>query len=367
MTAVPFLDVRAAYLELRDQIDSAIRRVLDGGWYILGDEVSAFESEWAAYTGAAHCVSVANGLDALRLGLEALDVGPGAEVIVPSNTYIATWLAVTQRGATVVPVEPDPATFNIDPNRIEDAITSRTRAILPVHLFGQPADLPGIYDIARRRSLRVLEDAAQAHGARQHGRRIGAGDVVAWSFYPGKNLGALGDAGAITTDDPGVADRIAVLRNYGSRVKYRNEVRGYNSRLDEMQAAILRAKLPHLDAWNARRESLAKRYDCELRTTDVTLPFVPSWAEPARHLFVIRTPARDALRDHLATRGVGTLIHYPVPPHRQPAYADAGFAPSAFPIASQMAAESLSLPLGPHLSAEQQAIVIDAVRSFPPV
>jgi dTDP-4-amino-4,6-dideoxygalactose transaminase len=365
MTAVPFLDVRAAYLELRDEIDSAIHRVLDGGWYILGDEVSAFESEWAAYTGAAHCVSVANGLDALRLGLEALGAGPGTEVVVPSNTYIATWLAVTQRGATVVPVEPDPATFNIDPNRIEDAITSRTRVILPVHLFGQPADLEPIRDIARRHSIRVLEDAAQAHGARQRGVRVGVGDVVAWSFYPGKNLGALGDAGAITTDDPDVADRIAVLRNYGSRVKYQNEVRGYNSRLDEMQAAILRAKLPHLDEWNARRDSLAKRYDCELRTTDVTLPFVPSWAEAAWHLYVIRTAKRDALRDHLTARGVGTLIHYPVPPHRQPAYADAAFAPSAFPIASRLAAESLSLPLGPHLSAEQQAIVIDAVRSFP--
>lgn len=365
MTAVPFLDVRAAYLELRDEIDSAIHRVLDGGWYILGDEVSAFESEWAAYTGAAHCVSVANGLDALRLGLEALEAGPGTEVIVPSNTYIATWLAVTQRGATVVPVEPDPATFNIDPNRIEDAITSRTRVILPVHLFGQPADLEPIRDIARRHSIRVLEDAAQAHGARQRGVRVGVGDVVAWSFYPGKNLGALGDAGAITTDDPDVADRIAVLRNYGSRVKYQNEVKGYNSRLDEMQAAILRAKLPHLDEWNARRDSLAKRYDCELRTTDVTLPFVPSWADAAWHLYVIRTRKRDALRDHLAARGVGTLIHYPVPPHRQPAYADAAFAPSAFPIASRMAAESLSLPLGPHLNAEQQAVVIDAIRSFP--
>ena len=364
MTVVPFLDLRAPYLELRDDIDAAVRRVLESGWYLLGDELSAFESDWAAFVGARQCVGVANGLDALRLSLEALDVGPGAEVIVPSNTYIATWLAVTQIGATVVPVEPDAATFNIDPNRIEDAITPRTRAILPVHLFGQPADLGAIRDIAQRHSLRVVEDAAQAHGARYRGERVGGGDVVAWSFYPGKNLGALGDGGGVTTDDSTIADRVRVLRNYGSRIKYRNERRGYNSRLDELQAAVLRAKLAHLDEWNARRQAQALRYGCELSSMNLTLPIVPEWAESAWHLYVVRSNRRDALRDHLTAIGVGTLVHYPIPPHMQQAYEDAAFPVSAFPIASRMADESLSLPIGPHLTPAQQTVVIDAIRSF---
>ena len=363
-TRVPFLDLRAPYDELRDEIDGAIRRVLESGWYLLGEEISAFEHEYASYVGADHCVGVGNGLDALRLSLEAFDVGPGAEVIVPSNTYIATWLAVTQVGATVVPVEPDPVTFNIDPARIEDAITPRTRVILPVHLYGQPADVDAIHDIARRRSLRVIEDAAQAHGARVRGRPIGARDVVAWSFYPGKNLGALGDAGAVTTDDAGVADRVRVLRNYGSRVKYQNEVRGYNSRLDEIQAAVLRAKLPCLDEWNTRRVAQAQRYACELSATGLSLPTVPSWADPVWHLYVVRTRSRDVLRAHLLANGIDTLIHYPLPPHTQPAYADMRFDQAAFPIASIIANEVLSLPIGPHMTLEQQALVIDAVRAF---
>ena len=361
---IPFLDLRAPYLELREEMDAAVRRVLESGWYLLGDELGAFEREWAEYVGAAECVGLANGLDALRLGLEALEVGPGDEVIVPSNTYIATWLAVTQVGATIVPVEPDPATFNIDPDRIEDAVTDRTRVILPVHLFGQPADMDAIRDIARRRSLRVLEDAAQAHGARVRGRSIGCGDVVAWSFYPGKNLGALGDAGGLTTDDPAVADRVRVLRNYGSRVKYFNELRGYNSRLDEMQAAILRVKLRHLDAWNERRAFQAARYVRELERTSLVLPNVPSWAQAVWHLYVVRTPKRDALRDHLAARGVGTMIHYPVPPHHQAAYSDVAFPRDAFPIARAMACEALSLPLGPHMTDEQQTQIVAAVREF---
>jgi len=364
MSAVPFLDLQAPYLELREEIDAAVRRVLESGWYLLGDELTAFEAEWAAFVDAKYCVGVANGLDALRLALEALGVGHGDEVIVPSNTYIATWLAVTQVGATVVPVEPDPVTFNIDPNRIEDAITPRTRVLLPVHLYGQPADLDTIREIAVRHGLRVLEDAAQAHGARNRGRRIGTGDAVAWSFYPGKNLGALGDGGALTTDDADVADRVRVLRNYGSRVKYRNERRGYNSRLDEIQAAVLRAKLPHLDAWNARRAEQARRYGCELAATGLALPRVPAWADPVWHAYVVRSARRDALRDHLASRGIGTIIHYPVPPHLQPAYADAGFPTLAFPIARAMADDVLSLPMGPHLGHDQQTAVLDAVRAF---
>ncbi len=246
----------------------------------------------------------------------ALDIGPGDEVIVPSNTYIATWLAVSQCGATPVPVEPDERTYNLDPNRIEAAITPRTKAILPVHLYGQPADLDPILAIARQHGLRVLEDAAQAHGARYKGRRIGGhGDAVAWSFYPGKNLGALGDGGAVTTNDPEIADRLRVLRNYGSRVKYVNEVQGVNSRLDPLQAAILHVKLRHLDDWNARRAAIAAHYREGLAATGLILPHVPAWAEPVWHLFIVRHPQRDALQRHLHEAGIGTLIHYPIPPH----------------------------------------------------
>lgn len=347
---IPFLDLRAAYLELKPEIDAAIARVLDGGWYILGSEVEAFEAEFAAYSGAAHAVGVANGLDALTLALRALDIGPGDEVIVPSNTYIATWLAVTQCGATPVPVEPDARTYNINPERIAASLTQRTRAILPVHLYGQPADLDPILALARRHGLAVVEDAAQAHGARYRGRRIGSdGDVVCWSFYPGKNLGALGDAGAITTNRADLADRIRVLRNYGSREKYVNEVAGVNSRLDPLQAAVLRVKLRHLDEWNARRRAIAAAYADGLQDKGLTLPHVPDWAEPAWHLYVVRSANRDALQKRLADAGIGTLIHYPIPPHKQKAYADLQLAPDALPIASQLADEVLSLPMGPHL------------------
>ena len=360
---IPFLDLKAPHVELHSEIDAAIARVLDSGWYILGPEVEAFEAEFATYCEAAQCVGLANGLDALHLALRAMDVGPGDEVIVPSNTYIATWLAVSQCGALPVPVEPDPATHNIDPARIKAAITPRTKVILPVHLYGQPADLDPILAIARKHGLRVLEDGAQAHGARYKGQRIGGhGDAVAWSFYPGKNLGALGDGGAITTNDPELAERLRVLRNYGSRVKYVNEVQGYNSRLDPIQAAVLRVKLAHLDAWNARRAEVARTYLEGLVDSGLTLPHVPEWAEPVWHLFVVRHPQRDALQQRLTEAGVGTLIHYPIPPHRQAAYAEAGFANEAFPISSRMAGEVLSLPMGPHLSAEQSNAVIAAFR-----
>jgi dTDP-4-amino-4,6-dideoxygalactose transaminase len=361
---IPFLDLGAAYRELQPQIDATIARVLASGHYILGPEVDAFEAEYAAYCEAQDCIGLANGLDALHLALRAMGVGPGDEVIVPSNTYIATWLAVSQCRATPVPVEPDPRTYNIDPALVEAAITPRTKVILPVHLYGQPADMDPILAIARKHGLRVLEDGAQAHGARYKGRRIGAhGDVVAWSFYPGKNLGALGDGGAITTDDAELADRIRVLRNYGSRVKYVNEVQGYNSRLDPLQAAVLRVKLAHLDAWNARRASVAAAYLQGLEGHGLVLPHVPEWAEPAWHLFVVRHPQRDALQQRLTAAGVGTLIHYPIPPHRQAAYAEAGFAADAFPIASGMADEVLSLPMGPHLGLEDAARAIGVVRS----
>jgi dTDP-4-amino-4,6-dideoxygalactose transaminase len=350
---IPFLDLRAAYLELKSEIDAAVSRVLDSGMYILGPEVEAFEEEFADFCGATYCVGVANGLDALILALRALDVGPGDEVIVPSNTYIATWLAVSAVGATPVPVEPNPITYNIDVSRISAAITSRTKVLLPVHLYGQPAEMTEILALADRHGLAVVEDAAQAHGSRYRGTRIGAhGDVVCWSFYPGKNLGALGDGGAITTNRDDLADRIRILRNYGSRVKYVNEEPGVNSRLDPIQAAALRVKLKHLDDWNSRRRALASRYAERLASTNLILPGVAEGVEPVWHLYVVRTAQRDALQAHLTAAGIGTLIHYPIPPHKQSAYAAAGFAAGAFPIACQLADEVISLPIGPQLAAK---------------
>jgi dTDP-4-amino-4,6-dideoxygalactose transaminase len=362
---IPFLDLKSPYFELKAELDEAIARVVSSGWFILGPEVEAFEAEYSAYCGAAHCVSVANGLDALHLALRAMDVEPGDEVIVPSNTYIATWLAVSQCGATPVPVEPDEHTFNIDPARIEAAITPRTKVVLPVHLHGQPANMDEILAIARKHGLRVLEDGAQAHGARYKGQRLGAhGDVVAWSFYPGKNLGAMGDGGAVTTNDAQLAERIRVLRNYGSRVKYVNEVQGYNSRLDPLQAAILRVKLEHLDEWNARRSAIAARYQQSLTGCGLTLPQVPGWADPVWHLYVVRHPQRDALQQALNDAGVGTLIHYPIPPHRQQAYAQCSWGQGAFPRADRIADQVLSLPIGPHLQANEVSEVVLHVTSF---
>jgi dTDP-4-amino-4,6-dideoxygalactose transaminase len=293
-----------------------------------------------------------------------MDVGPGDEVIVPSNTYIATWLAVSQCGATPVPVEPIEATFNIDPTLIEAAITANTKVILPVHLYGQPADLDPILAIAKKYKLKILEDAAQAHGARYKGKRIGAhGDAVAWSFYPGKNLGAIGDAGAITTDDSEIADRVRALRNYGSREKYINDERGFNSRLDPIQAAVLSVKLAYLDEWNKRRCEIAQQYQQGLRDCSLVLPVVPEWANPVWHLYVIRHQHRDVLQQRLADAGIGTLIHYPIPPHRQKAYADAAFPDDAFPLAARLANEGLSLPIGSHMAASDVAQTINAVSA----
>ena len=392
---IPFLDVGAGYKELKPEIDAAVARVMDSGWYILGEEVDAFEAEWATYCEARQAVGVANGLDALHLALRALGVGPGDEVIVPSNTYIATWLAVSQCGAMPVPVEPDERTCNIDPNRIEAAITAKTKVILPVHLYGQPADLDPILAIARQHGLRVLEDAAQAHGARYRGRRIGAhSDAVAWSFYPGKNLGALGDGGAVTTNDPDIADRVRVLRNYGSRRKYVNEVQGYNSRLDPIQAAVLRVKLKVLDEWNGRRKAIADVYRqslphvARIESSGIQgewatlsafslapqlagqddnawlIPHVADYADSVWHLFVIRTRHREALQQQLTNAGIGTMIHYPIPPHLQAAYAGLGYQPGDFPIAEAMAGEVLSLPIGPQLGITAASSVMDALTGL---
>ena len=291
---VPFLDFVQPYEELKAELDEAYFRFMRSAWYVLGREVEAFEREFAAYCGAAHCVGVAIGLEALHLALRAYGIGPGDEVIVPSNTYIATWLAVSYAGATPVPVEPDAKTFNLDPNRIEFAITPRTRAVMPVHLYGQPADMDPIMTIARQHGLKVVEDNAQAQGARYQGSRTGSlGDAAGNSFYPGKNLGAYGEAGAVTTNDAELADKIRVLRNYGSQKKYYNEVKGYNSRLDELQAALLRVKLKKLDEWNDRRRTAAARYLAALADAPgLTLPLVPEWAEPVWHIFAVRHPRR---------------------------------------------------------------------------
>ena len=360
---IPFLDIKAAYDELKGPIDEAVARVCGSGWYIGGEEVDAFEDAFAAYTQARRCVGVGNGLDALHLALLALDIGPGDEVIVPSNTFIATWLAVTRCGATIVPVEPRPGTSNIDPDRIEAAITPRTRVIIPVHLYGQPAELDPVLAVARRHGLRVLEDAAQAQGARWQGRRVGAhGDAVAWSFYPGKNLGALGDGGAVTTDDPAIADRIAALRNYGSSRKYVHELQGYNSRLDPLQAAVLRVKLAHLDDWNARRRTIAGIYDARIDAPDVLKPEVAGGAEPVWHLYVIRSERRDAIAASLERDGIGSLIHYPTPPHLQGAYSGLGMAQGSQPVAEELARTVLSLPIGPHLARAEAERVAEAVN-----
>lgn len=360
--SIPFLDLGATYRELETEINIAIQRVLGSGWYILGPEVEAFEREWAEYCGADHAVGLANGLDALVLALRALDVGVGDEVIVPSNTYIATWLAVTAVGARPVPVEPNPSTHNIDPEKIGSAITPATRAILPVHLYGQPVDMDPILALARNYGLRVVEDGAQAHGSRYRGQRVGAhGDIVCWSFYPGKNLGAFGDAGAVTTNDAGLADRVRVLRNYGSRVKYTNEEQGANSRLDPLHAAVLRVKLQHLDAWTERRRAITAIYANGLKNSGLILPHVPDWADPVWHLYVVRTIDRDSLQQRLTEAGIGSLIHYPIPPHLQDAYADLNLPQGSLPLAEALAGEVLSLPMGPHLSTADAHKVVDTI------
>jgi dTDP-4-amino-4,6-dideoxygalactose transaminase len=325
--------------------------------------VTQFEQEYAAWCGTRHAVGVANGLDALVLALRGWGIGPGDEVIVPSNTYIATWLAVSHVGATPVPVEPDARTYNIAPARIAAAITPRTKAIIPVHLYGQPADMAPILALAKQHGLRVLEDGAQAHGAQYQGRRLGGhGDAVAWSFYPGKNLGAIGDGGAVTTNDDALAARLRELRNYGSKVKYHNEIIGYNSRLDELQAALLRAKLPVLEAQNQRRAVIAQRYLEAFSGLDLLLPHVPEFANPVWHLFVVRHKQRDLLARRLGELGVGTMIHYPIAPHLQPAYASLGMAQGSLPVSEAMHAEVLSLPIGPTQSDADTDRVIAAVR-----
>jgi dTDP-4-amino-4,6-dideoxygalactose transaminase len=361
---VPFLDFQAPYLELKAELDDAYQRVMASGWYILGKEVDAFEAEFAAYCQTKYCIGVGNGLEALHLILRAMEIGAGDEVIVPANTYIASWLAISQVGATPVPVEPDERTYNINPSLIENAITDRTKAIMAVHLYGQPADMDAVNEIAVRRNLKVIEDAAQAHGARYKNRRVGSlGNAAGFSFYPSKNLGAIGDAGAVTTNDAELADKIRLLRNYGSRVKYENEIQGYNSRLDELQAAFLRVKLAKLDEWNARRVKVATQYLKTLENnSSLTLPFIPDWAEPVWHLFVVRHPKRYNLEQDLKLANISTLIHYPIPPHLSGAYTNEKYGSLA--ISEQMSKEVLSLPLSPHITVKDISLVLEALQKF---
>lgn len=362
---VPFLSLAPIYEELHEEIDAAALRVLQSGWFVGGPENDRFEAAFAAYTGAAHAIGVGNGLDALHLVLHAMDIGPGDEVIVASNSFIATMLGVSMVGATPVMVEPDPVTYNLDPTRVEAAITPRTKALLPTHLYGQPADIDALLGIARRHGLKMIEDAAQAHGAHYRGTRVGAhSDAACWSFYPSKNLGAAGDGGGVTTNDAALAARIRTLGNYGSAERYVNVEKGVNSRLDPLHAAIMDVKLPHLDAWNARRTRIATRYLEELEGCGLVLPYVPNWADPVWHLFVVHTPHRDALREALTAEGIATQIHYPIPPHRQQAYAELGLGEGSFPIAERLAAEAVSLPIGPHMPDDHVEQVIDAIRRW---
>lgn len=351
--------LRAAFLEEAGQ-------VIDTGSFILGPRVQAFEEDFARYCDTQYAVGVGNGLEALHIALRVLGVGPGDEVVVPANTYIATVLAVMYTGATPVLAEPRDTTANLDPAALEAAITPRTRAIIPVHLYGQPCEMEAILAIAEKHGLHIIEDNAQAQGARWQGRRTGSfGHLNATSFYPGKNIGALGDGGALTTADPDLARAARMWRNYGSEVKYYNEVAGYNSRLDEMQAAFLRIKLRHLDAWNSRRVELAGRYHQALQDlAELSLPGIAQGADPVYHLYVLRTERRDALQAYLQDRGIGTLIHYPVPPHLQTACRDLGWKAGQFPISEAMARTALSLPMYPGLTDAEADEVAETVRSF---
>lgn len=358
---IPFLDLKAINNRHRAEFHLALENILDSSNLILGENVSNFENEFANYCEVSQAIGVGNGLDALFLVLKAWGIGGGDEVLVPSNTFIATWLAVSHTGATPVAVEPSRETLNIDIDKIEEAITPRTRAIIAVHLYGQPADMDAINEIACKYGLRVLEDAAQAHGARYKGRRVGGlSDAAAFSFYPGKNLGALGDGGAITTNDEDLSRHIRMLRNYGSPEKYIHQQIGFNSRLDEIQAAFLRVKLTRLDSDNTRRSEIADKYRSELSALEITLPHVPAWAEPVWHLFVVRKAGRDKLQKNLMRAGIGTLIHYPIPPSEQAAYKKLDGL--QYPIADAIAQEILSLPIGPHLTDDQISFVVNQLN-----
>ena len=361
---VPFLDLHASYAELQNEIDSSVSRVLNSGRYIGGSEVESFEEEFSNYCDSKYTIGVANGLDALVLSLKSLDIGMGDQVIVPANTFIATWLAVSEVGAIPVPVEPNPHTYNIDVKEIQKAITPKTKAIIPVHLFGQPADLEPILLLAKQHNLFIIEDAAQAIGARYKEKKIGAhGDLVCWSFYPGKNLGAFGDAGAISTNNEALSKKIRSLSNYGSNKKYIHNFIGMNSRLDPIQAAILRVKLQFLDSWIDRRKNIASVYSSAFKDhLDFKIPYVPDWAEPVWHLYVINSNHRNKIQNNLTENGIETIIHYPIPPHLQDAYCENLPPNISLPVTEHLAQNILSLPIGPHLLEEQYRYVIERLN-----
>lgn len=362
---VPFVDLAAAHAEIGAELDEAVRRVVASGRYLLGPELERFERDFAAYCGTEHCVGVGSGLSAIELALRAAGIGPGDEVVVPAYTFIATWLAVSRVGARPVPVDVRASTYNLDPDLLAGALTSRTAAVVPVHLRGEAAEMGRIEAFARANGLALVEDAAQAHGARYEGRRAGGlGDAAAFSFYPSKNLGALGDGGAVTTDDAELAARLRKLRNYGMRSRYESEIEGTNSRLAEIQAAALAAKLPHLDRWNEARGRLAARYLAALEgVAGVSTPRVEEWAEPVWHLFVVNLADRDARAEALAAAGVQTGVHYPVPPHLSPVYAGGEWGPGSFPVAERLAATTLSLPMYPQLDPSDCERVASLLRS----
>lgn len=364
---VPFLDLMLPQQELKTQLLKAIERVLDSGWFILGRECEEFEKSFAKYCGVKHCSGVGNGLDALEILLRSVDIGVGDEVIVPSNTYIATWLAVSATGAKPVPVEPDDNTFNISPENVKKAVNKYTKAILCVHLYGRASPMLELSDIAKDNRLWLFEDSAQSHGTEFLGKRCGAlSDGAAFSFYPGKNLGAMGDGGAVTTNHDIINDRVRTLRNYGSRVKYQNIEKGKNSRLDELQSAILCEKLIMLDIWNERRRALAEFYNEQLAGIgDLRLPEIPlDRMEHTWHLYVIRTKKRDELSKFLDEKGISTLIHYPIPPHMSEAYREMKYFPDDFPIAKSLSETVLSLPIGPHLSKSGAEFVVTSIKEF---
>jgi len=350
---------------INKELKEATNRVIDSNFYILGKEIENFEREFANYLGVKYCIGVGNGLEALHIILRAYGIGKDDEVIIPSNTYIATALAVSYAGATPIFVEPVERTYNINPDLIEEKITKKTKAIMPVHLYGQACDIDPINEVAKKYNLKIIEDAAQAHGATYEGKKCGAlGDVAGFSFYPTKNLGALGDAGAVTTNDKGLAEKVRVLRNYGSEKHYYNKYMGFNSRLDEMQAAILRVKLRHLEEFNKERKTIAQIYLEGFQDTNLILPYVPKWAEPVWHQFVVRTKKRDELQEYLKSKGIGTLIHYPLPIHLQEAYKYLGYKKGDFPIAEKMAHEVLSLPIWIGLSEKCIEYIINKIKKW---
>lgn len=360
---VPLVDLKAQYLSIRSEVDAAIARVVGNADFILGSEVEAFENEFAAYSEAEHGVGLDSGLSALELGMRALGIGSGDEVITPAHSFIASSSAISFTGATPVWVDVDPATYNLDVAQVEAAITSRTKAIMPVHLYGQPVDMDPLMEIAQRHRLLVVEDACQAHGARYRGRRVGSlGDIAAFSFYPGKNLGAYGDAGILLTKDSEVAEKVRMMRNYGQRKKYEHIYLAWNRRLDSLQAAVLRVKLARLDEWNHLRRQHAAAYDELLGSVDLQLPAVMPDVEHVFHLYVVQTSARDDLLSHLVDNGISAGIHYPFPIHLQEVYRVRGQGPGSFPVSEAVTPRVLSLPMFPELSHESLARVAEAVR-----